>query len=264
MALELDTLLDILEVAAFYLPELPGRVETYRANGVWARVTWDSDPFANLVGGATLDESSADGTIWDVMRFFWERGKAFGWLVGPRSTPWDLAERLHRAGMQWVSGFAGMVHPYPAIFIPTNPEVHVWEAGVDDFETAGWLMAEGMGVAREQTRSVTEALFFGQGPIGRRVYLATLDGVDYPVGFASMVYVPDQPMVHLASAATLEGFRGRGIYTALVARRLADASRDGAEAAVIHANRATSAPICRKLGFEEVAGLELFAWYPGG
>lgn len=261
---ELDILLDALEIAAFLLPELPGRVETFPADGIYVRNTWDSDPFANLVGVATLDEDNVDSAIWDVLRFFGEQDKAFGWLVGPRSTPWDLPERLHRAGLQWVSGIAGMAHPYPAVFIPTNPEVYIWEADVEDFDTAGWLMAEGMGVARDQTRAVTEALFFGEGLVDRRVYLATLAGVDYPVGFGSMVYVPDQPIAHLASAATLEGYRGHGIYTALVARRLADAHRDGAEAAIIHANRITSAPICRKLGFEEVAGLELFAWRPEG
>lgn len=260
--MDLDTLLDALEIAAFLLPELPGRVESFQADGVRARITWDSDAFANLVGAAALNEENADAAIWDAFSHFAEQNKAFGWLVGPRSTPWDLADRLYRFGMQWEASSAGMVHQYPAIFIPTNPAVHVWEAGVEDFETAGWLMAEGMGVAREQTRAVTEALFFGEGPLDRRVYLATLEGVDYPVGFGSMVYVPDQPIVHLASAATLEGFRGHGIYTALVAQRLADANLDGMEAAIIHANRNTSAPICRKLGFEEIAGLEWFAWHP--
>ncbi len=260
--MDLDTLLDALEIAAFLLPELPGRVESFQADGVRARITWDSDPFANLVGAATLNEENADAAIRDAISHFAEQNKVFGWLVGPRSTPWDLADRLHRFGLQWEASSAGMVHQYPAIFIPTNPAVSVWEAGIEDFETAGWLMAEGMGVAREQTRAVTEALFFGEGPLDRRVYLATLEGVDYPVGFGSMVYVPNQPIVHLASAATLEGFRGHGIYTALVAQRLADANRDGMEAAIIHANRNTSAPICRKLGFEEIAGLEWFGWYP--
>lgn len=259
---DLDALLDVLEIAAFLLPELPGRVETYQADGVRFRTTWDSDPFANLVGASTLTEENADAAIQDALGYFAEQNKAFGWVVGPRSTPFDLADRLARFGFRRDASSAGMVHPNPAIFIPTNPAVHVWEAEAEDFETAGWLMAEGMGVAQEQTRAVTEAMFFGEGPIYRRVYLATLEGVDYPVGFGSMVYVPDQPIVHLASAATLEGFRGHGIYTALVAQRLADAHQDGAEAATIHANRRTSAPICRKLGFEEIAALEWFAWRP--
>jgi predicted GNAT family acetyltransferase len=54
--------------------------------------------------------------------------------------------------------------------------------------------------------------------------------------------------------------RGRGIYSALVAKRLADARADGRSAAVIQAVRSTSAPICAKLGFREVCALEFYAW----
>lgn len=263
MTVSRDTLLDALEVAAFLLPELPGRVEHYTLPGLRARVTWDSDPFANLVGAAKLDPENAESSIWDVCGFFADQQKAFGWLVGPRSTPPDLGERLSWAGLEKAGEYAGMVREELWKLPPANPDVHVWEAGADDFDLAGWLMAEGMGVSREQTRAVTEALFFGEGPVWRRIYFATLDGVDGPVAFASMVYVPDLPVVHLASAATLEAFRGHGLYSALVTRRLADAHQDGAEVAIIHANRATSAPICRRLGFAEIARLELFAWYPG-
>ena len=64
-------------------------------------------------------------------------------------------------------------------------------------------------------------------------------------------------------SAVMPSHRGRGVYRALVARRLADARRDGAEAAVIQAVRSTSAPICVGLGFEEVCAQELWAWSPG-
>jgi predicted GNAT family acetyltransferase len=73
------------------------------------------------------------------------------------------------------------------------------------------------------------------------------------------VYLPDSPTVLLGGAATLEEYRGHGIYTALVARRLADARADRRTAAVIQGDRKTSAPICAKLGFREICGLELFA-----
>ncbi len=54
----------------------------------------------------------------------------------------------------------------------------------------------------------------------------------------------------------------RGICTALVARRLADARAAGAEAAVIQAVRGTSAPVCANLGFKEILPLEFYAWVP--
>jgi len=88
--------------------------------------------------------------------------------------------------------------------------------------------------------------------------VASLDG-DQPVAWSYLVYLPDSPTVLLGGAATLEEYRGHGIYTALVARRLADARVDGRTAAVIQGDRKTSAPICAKLGFREICGLEMFA-----
>jgi N-acetylglutamate synthase-like GNAT family acetyltransferase len=90
------------------------------------------------------------------------------------------------------------------------------------------------------------------------VYLAYVEGVEYPVATAGMLYMPDLPIALLLSSATLPDFRGYGIYTSLMARRLSDARQDGMEAAIIQAVRATSAPICRKLGFVEVMPMELY------
>ena len=77
-----------------------------------------------------------------------------------------------------------------------------------------------------------------------------------------MIYLPDQPIVVLYCAATLDAYRGRGVYTSLVARRLADAYRDGARAAVIQAVGSTSAPICQKLGFVEFCTMNWYIWEP--
>ena len=76
------------------------------------------------------------------------------------------------------------------------------------------------------------------------------------------MYVPDSPIVLLGGAATVPEARGHGAYTALVKRRLDDARADGREAAIIQADRNTSAPICAKLGFKELCSLELYVWSP--
>ncbi len=101
-------------------------------------------------------------------------------------------------------------------------------------------------------------------PLRRRAYLAFLKDIPEPVAYASMIYLPDQPIVVLYCAATLEAYRGQGVYSSLVARRLADAYRYGARAAVIQAVRNTSAPICQKLGFVELLGMEWYIWEPEG
>jgi GNAT superfamily N-acetyltransferase len=261
MSIDEGSLLYALETAAFRIPELPGRVERLWVPGIQGRITTDSDAFANLVGAAELDGDSVDETIRDVCGIFASEHKEFGWLVGPLSSPPDLPFRLEEAGLVKAVELAGMVHDDLGRFIPTNPAVYIHEATDADLEPAVQTLADAMGISPERTRAMTEALFLSPEPIERRVYLAFVEGVEHPVATAGMLYLPDLPMVLLLSAATMPDYRGFGIYTSLMARRLADAHRDGIEAAIIHAVRTTSAPICRKLGFVEVAPLEMYTGY---
>ena len=46
----------------------------------------------------------------------------------------------------------------------------------------------------------------------------------------------------------------------MVAARLADARAMGKDAAVLQGDRNTSAPICAKLGFKEVCGIDFYSW----
>ena len=93
-------------------------------------------------------------------------------------------------------------------------------------------------------------------------YFAYIEDNDDPVAVASMWYRQDHPIVLLGGAATLPEYRGRGVYTSLVAQRLKIAHDNGVQAAVISAVRSTSAPICQKIGFVERCSLDLYAWMP--
>ena len=110
MSMDEGTLLYALETSAFLVPALPGRVERLEVPGVQGRITADSDPFANLVGAATLDEGNADETIWRVREIYADWNKEFGWLVSPLSTPFDLPGRLEGAGLVKAVELAGMVY----------------------------------------------------------------------------------------------------------------------------------------------------------
>jgi hypothetical protein len=46
----------------------------------------------------------------------------------------------------------------------------------------------------------------------------------------------------------------------MMAARVAEARAMGKEAAVLQGDRKTSAPICVKLGFEEVCSIDLYVW----
>lgn len=261
MTFSQDSLLEAIETSQFLLPDLPGRVEWLAFPGLRGRITAVSDFFANMVGVSRLRGVEIEQRIGQVCDLFTSQGKEFSWSVGPKSKPGNLARRLQAAGLDKTVEEAGMVLVGLDVSWRVNPNVRVREAIPDDLDVASRLLAPALGITVDGARVVTEALLLSSSPLRRRVYLAFLQGVEEPVAYASAVYLPNQPIMVLFCAGTLEEYRGHGIYTSLVARRLADARQDGIQAAVIQAVRGTSAPICRKLGFVEIGSLEWYTWF---
>jgi predicted N-acetyltransferase YhbS len=252
--------LDTIESAFSLLPEVPGKLDRLPIPGVHGRVTPLSHIMANIVSGATLNVNNADETIQRVVEFYTKQQKAFSWVVGPRSTPSDLGQRLITAGFEKVMEMAGMVLSDLTTPIRTNPAVRIREAIVDDIPAFSRTKARAFPIPDELAQLFTDVLFKVRDKLKTRLYLAFWDDADEPVATSVMTYFPNQPFIRLAGAATIEEHRGKGIYSSLVARRLADAHKDGMKAAVIEAKLTTSAPVCRKLGFTEICGLQLYTW----
>jgi GNAT superfamily N-acetyltransferase len=253
-----------IETSMFLLPEVTGKVRTISLPGIRGRITDSSDFFANLVGASTLNPKNAEDTIRQVCRLFEREGKEFGWVIGPKSTPPHLAELLQRAGFTRKVEMAGMALSDLRVSIRTNPAVHIREASGEDLQPASELLAEALGITEEGANVITQALLWNRESPRTRVYLAYLDGVHDAVGIAAALYLPDHPIVDLYCAATLKAYRGRGIYSSLVARRIRDAFQEGMRAAIIQAVRETSAPICQKIGFLEIGKLEWYVWQGHG
>ena len=228
------------------------------------RETPVSHPVANLVGCADLDAGSADRTIQAVRDRFAASRKSFGWITSPSSRPNDMPRRLTEAGLVKADELAGMALTDLSLPIRANPEVEVRPAGVDEQRQAIPMTASAYGLPLDAAEWFTEALIAASGRLRSTMYHAFLPGHSGPVAFGNPVFVPDTSIVLLGGAATVTNVRGRGIYTSLVARRLADARAAGAEAAVIQAVRGTSAPVCANLGFKELLPLEFYAWVPPG
>lgn len=252
-----DELIAAIESTLHFYPPLPGSSEDLGIPGLAGRVSRLSHPLANLVGMARLDERNADATIARVKERY--AGRAFGWVTGPNTTPRDLPDRLERAGLRNEDHLAGMA--LTDLDRPiTAPSVRIEEVAPRDAARESEMMARAYGMPRDVNDLFTRMLGADSG-IRARGYFAYLDG-DRPVAWSYLVYVPDSPIVLLGGAATIPEARGHGLYTALVKRRLDDARADGREAAVIQADRATSAPICAKLGFRELCSLEFYAYLP--
>ncbi len=253
-------LIEAIETTLHLYPPVPGVADDLAIPGVRGRITPLSHPLANLVGLARLDEETADATILRVTQRFAREHKAFGWVVGPGTTPVDLAARLDRAEVRRVSRLAGMALTDLDEPIDVDAGVRIEEVAPVEAAAESDMMARAYGMPTEVNDLFAKLVGASPG-IRARGYFAYLDA-PRPIAWSYLVYVPRSPIVLLGGAATVPEARGRGVYTALVKRRLDDARADGREAAVIQADRDTSAPICARLGFRELCSLELFAWSP--
>jgi hypothetical protein len=259
-----DQLKDAVERTMFVYPEVPGLLTDIRVRGVLGRETPVSHPTANLVGCAELDDASADATIHKVRDRFAASKKSFGWITSPSSRPSDIPRRLVEAGLVKADELAGMALTDLSLPIRANPEVEVRPASVAEQRQAIPMTATAYGLPLDVAEWFTEGLIRAADRLKSTMYHAFLPGHSGPVAFGNLVFVPGTSIVLLGGAATVSDVRGRGIYTSLVARRLADARAAGAEAAVIQAVRGTSAPVCANLGFKELLPLDFYAWVPPG
>jgi len=255
-----DDLIQAIESSLQVYPPVSGLSEDLAVKGVRGRVTDLSHPLANLVGMADIAPDEVDATL-KMVRNRYSRGrKAYGWVTGPLTRPNDLGARLVASGLVKEDEMAGMVLTDLAVPIGVDAKIEIREATLHDAQAASGMMARAYDMPEEVARFFNVLLAMTDSKVKNRGYFAYVDGGIEPVGWSYLVYLPDSPIVLLGGAATVPEHRGRGIYSALVAKRLADARADGRSAAVIQAVRSTSAPIAAKLGFREVCGLEFYAW----
>jgi len=255
-----DALTLAVESSLHVYPSVSGLSEDLGIKGVRGRVTDLSHPLANLVGMANIPPEDVDATL-KMVRNRYSRGrKGYGWVTGPLTRPHDLGDRLVASGLKKADELAGMALTDLAVPISVDPRIEVREGTLHEAQAASAMMGRAYDMPEEVARFFNVLLAMTDGMVKNRGYFAYVDGGTEPVGWSYLVYLPDSPIVLLGGAATLPEHRGRGIYSALVAKRLADARADGRTAAVIQAVRSTSAPIAAKLGFREICSLEFYAW----
>ncbi len=255
-----DALIHAIESSLQVYPPVTGLSEDLGVKGVRGRITDLSNPLANLVGMANIAPDEVDATL-KMVRNRYSRGrKGYGWVTGPLTRPRDLGERLVASGLKKTDEMAGMALTELAVPIAVDPRIAIREATLHEAQAASEMMGRAYGIPEDVARFFNVLLAMSDNKVKNRGYFAYVDGGTEPVGWSYLVYLPDSPIVLLGGAATLPEHRGRGIYSALVAKRLADARADGRSAAVIQAVRSTSAPIAAKIGFREICGLEFYAW----
>lgn len=176
------------------------------------------------------------------------------WILGESTQPADLRERLEARGLQVTINWDCLALTDMAAEFPRNPDVVVEplaEANVADY--AALCNEEDPGHNVYEGRLAAAYRYLQLPQQDAHIYLARVDGQP-----AACVVLRIEPtgVAYLRNAFTLERFRGRGVYLALVGRRVAVARAAGCHAAVVQAQIQSSSPILRKRGFRRVAGMQ--------
>ncbi len=215
----------------------------------------------NKVVVARLESGNADPLIAEVAAEHEARGASFQWVVGPSSTPSDLARRLLDAGLDLVGPSLGMARLIGdetlALDVPglTVEEVTT-EAHVEayaDVTAAGWERGPAF---RDTVAYIGRKYLSPSAPT--RSWIASLHGE--PVATSHLRLMSD--CGYLQGCAVVPARRRQGIYGALVRHRLDVLRAMGIHVAVIFAAANTSGQGCRKLGFTTVCEAEFYEMKP--
>ncbi len=195
-----------------------------------------------------LDERTADAAIAAQLDHYRARGVPFEWKLYGHDGPADLGARLVAAGFEAEE---------PETLLAAEAAAQAGAAALPDgVELREVTDAEGV----RQVVEVHERAFgTDSSDLGRRLLdrlaadpgtvpavLAVADGI--PVSAARLELYPGTDFAGLWGGGTVEGWRGRGLYRALVAHRARVAAAHGHRYVQVDA-APTSRPILQRLGF---------------
>lgn len=174
--------------------------------------------FVNRVYGLWPEDADRVG---EVVAFYRQHDVRAWFELAPSARFESLASALTHAGAAQ-TGFHAMLHGTATTGLQTDVEI---QRGVDP-ELFAEVILRGHGVP-EGARVRDHASVVRWAEIdGWRLYLARVGGT--PAGAALLTLEDD--LGYLANASTLPEFRRRGVQTALIAARIADAADAGCDA----------------------------------
>lgn len=206
----------------------------------------DLEGTLSLILHSRLAPGSADAVIDREIEYFRKLGHAFEWKVFDHDRPADLRARLSARGFAVADPVAVLVldaaEAEPAadsvsIRRLTDPDdlgdmLEIWRKVWPDEDQAHWVRKIAVAM-REQPGDVVP-------------FVAYADGKAAATG--RIVFSPGDPFAYLGGGATLPELRRRGLYTALLRARIAEATARKVRYLLVDA-RPMSRPILEKRGF---------------
>lgn len=204
-----------------------------------------------------LDENTADAAIREQVDYFTQRQQGFEWKAYAHDRPADLVDRLVAHGFSADEPEAIMV-----LDVTAAPDVLLHPPAADVRRlTHPSQLADVVAVLEPVWE---ESFDWIHDRLGRHmaipdyvsVYVAYVDG--QPACAAWMYFDPGQ-FSGLWGGSTLAAYRGRGLYTAVLAARVQEARQRGVRYLTVDAS-AMSRPILSRHGFEVITMATACEW----
>jgi GNAT superfamily N-acetyltransferase len=227
----------------------------------WAQLVTPSSHLAvfNGVILSTLSAEDTERTMDEIDRFYQDQKKDYRWEISPSTRPADFEAILKKRGYAFDVEADGMVadlaevSPAP----PANKDIQVEEVGLDRAEEWARTSIRGWGKPESALAELITDVrrYMSESP--RRVhYFMARHGTD-PAG-VGCVHRMHRNEAYLLGTSVRPEYRKAGAYRALVAHRLGFLRALGIPVAITQALWNTSAPICKRLGFEHVCKIRIY------
>ncbi|MDQ6857742.1 MAG: hypothetical protein M3Z65_01975 [Chloroflexota bacterium] len=221
------------------------------------KVGADLLPSSNGVSYARWRPEEVEPRALELIAMFRTRGAAFTWQIGPNTDAVGLSRVLAANGLRRELDALLLVAALPIRGRLPQHDLRLVE------ETDERTASDAIRIDRDRTvdevRTGVEARLRYLRCPSRRGGGVVAYRRDQPVGYGRWRYGSDGGTVFLSTALTLRPHRHTGVYTAILGWRLERAVRDGKTAAVVVAERASTAPILMRKGFHEVGGLQVWS-----
>jgi hypothetical protein len=242
-------------------PGRPGLI--IERDGPVLRVAGQHRGFVTAPRDLGVDGPELDALIARQRDYFASRGEAVEWKTRGHDLPTSLADRLRVAGFvpedqeTVVIGVAADMAGDPVVPDGTTLREVTADVGlraIAALESAVWgedLSYMGEDLIAHRDSAPGDITFFS----------VTDDTTGQVVSAAWIIYYPGTDFAYLAGGSTLQTWRKRGLYRALVAARGRQAAARGTRYVMVDAS-GNSAPILRRLGFKAVTTTTPYVWTP--
>jgi len=209
---------------------------------------------------SNLNSTNVEEVIEEEIAHFESRGRDFSWVVFRHDTPANLKDRLLANGFLNEEPDAIMILDIedlsPVLVKPICHDVQ----RINDPNKIDDVLTIRQQVWQSDYSSMAQSLAkrLIDAPESLGLYVAYIDGK--PVSTAQISFHQKGHFAGLVQAATLPGYRGRGLYTALVAIRVQEARRRGIRFVDADASP-MSRPILEKLGFQWLTQAYSCGWH---